>query len=264
VVVNLLGLPLQERAGFFTGFLAHLHELRARTGRPHWLAADEAHHLLPAPWQPATPALTSALPGLLLITVHPDQVAPRVLAAVELVIAVGASPERTLTAFSEALEHPAPATAPGTLEPGEALAWPRHATSQPVRLRSAPGRTERRRHRRKYAEGDLGADRSFYFRGPEGALNLLAQNLTLFVQLADGVDDATWLHHLHRGDYSRWLRHAVKDEGLAADTAQIEARRDLSARASRAMIRDAIEQRYTVPAGQYSTAHLLAFDPRVV
>ena len=46
VVVNLLGLPLQDRPGFFTGFLAHLHELRARTGRPHWLVADKAHHFL--------------------------------------------------------------------------------------------------------------------------------------------------------------------------------------------------------------------------
>lgn len=122
-------------------------------------------------------------------------------------------------------------------------------TPPPLRLRSTLGRTERRRHQRKYAEGDLGADKSFYFRGPASALNLRAQNLTLFIQLADGVDDATWLHHLRQGDYSRWFRDSVKDEELAADTARIEARRDLSARASRAMIRDAIEQRYTLPAG---------------
>jgi HAD superfamily hydrolase (TIGR01484 family) len=249
VVINLLGLPLQDRPAFFTGFLAHLHELRARTGRPHWLVADEAHHLLPAAWQPATSALTPALPGLLLITVHPDQVAPAVLTAVDLVIAVGASPERTMASFSEALGHPAPATAPVTLEPGEALVWLRHLTPQPFRLRSAPGRTERRRHQRKYAEGELGADKSFYFRGPEGTLNLRAQNLILFLQLAEGVDDATWLYHLRQRDYSRWFRDSVNDEGLAAEAAQIEARRDLSASASRALVRAAIEQRYTLPAG---------------
>jgi hydroxymethylpyrimidine pyrophosphatase-like HAD family hydrolase len=249
VVVNLLGWPLQDRPGFLTGFLTHLQELRARTRRPHWLVADEAHHLLPATWQPATAALTAALPGLLLITVHPDQVAPTVLAAVELVIAVGAVPERTIASFSEALGQSPPTTTPVTLEPGEALVWPRHVTPQPFRLRSAPGRTERRRHQRKYAEGELGVDKSFYFRGPEGALNLRAQNLNVFLQLADGVDDATWLYHLRRGDYSRWFREAVKDEGLAVEIAQIEARHDLSARDSRAMIREAIEQRYTLPAG---------------
>jgi hydroxymethylpyrimidine pyrophosphatase-like HAD family hydrolase len=249
VVVNLLGLPLQDRPSFFTAFLAHLQELRARTGRPHWLVADEAHHLLPAAWQPAAPAFMAAPPGLLLITVHPDQIAPAALVAVDLIIAVGAAPERTIASFSEALGQSPVMTTPTTLEPGEALVWPRHMTPHPFRLRSAPGRTERRRHQRKYAEGELGADKSFYFRGPEGALNLRAQNLTLFLQLADGVDDATWIHHLRRGDYSRWFRDAVRDEGLAADTAQIEARHDLSVSASRAMIRDAIEQRYTLPAG---------------
>jgi hypothetical protein len=91
-------------------------------------------------------------------------------------------------------------------------------------------------------------DKSVYVRGPQGALNLRVQTLNLFLQLADGVDDATWLSHLRRGDDSRWFREAVKDEGLAADIAQIEARNGLSARTSRAMIRDAIEQRYTLPA----------------
>jgi hypothetical protein len=53
-----------------------------------------------------------------------------------------------------------------------------------------------KRHLRKYAEGELGEDKSFYFRGPKKALNLRAQNLSTFVQLADGVDDETWLHQL--------------------------------------------------------------------
>jgi HAD superfamily hydrolase (TIGR01484 family) len=249
VVVNLLGLPLQDRPAFFAEFLAHAHALRARTGRPHWLVADEAHHLLPAAWQPVTSALPPAFPGLALITVHPDQIAPAALTAVDLVVTVGASPERTMAAFSEALGHPAPVIAPVALQPGEAWVWPQRSTSRPFRVRSAPGRTERRRHQRKYAEGELGADKSFYFRGPDGALNLRAQNLLLFVQLADGVDDATWRYHLHQGDYSRWFRDAVNDEGLAAEAVQIEARHDLSARASRAEIRAAIEQRYTLPSG---------------
>jgi hydroxymethylpyrimidine pyrophosphatase-like HAD family hydrolase len=254
VVVNLLGLPLQDRPGFLTAFLAHRQELRARTGRPHWLVADEAHHLLPAAWQPAGSALTAPLAGLLLITVHPDQIAPAALAAVDLIIAVGGAPERTIASFCEALGQSSPTTTPVALEPGEALVWPRRMTPQPFRLWSAPGRTERRRHQRKYAEGELGADKSFYFRGPKGALNLRAQNLNLFLQLGDGVDDETWLYHLHRGDYSRWFREAVKDEGLASEAAQIEALSDLPARTSRAMIRDAIKQRYTLPVRDDFTA----------
>jgi hydroxymethylpyrimidine pyrophosphatase-like HAD family hydrolase len=249
LVVNLLGLPLEDRPAFFTGLLARLQELRARTARPHWLIADEAHHLLPAAWQPVSPVLTPALPGLLLITVHPDQVAPAVLAAADLVIAVGAAPERTLAAYSEALGEPSPTIAPVVLEPGEALVWPRRITPhQPFRLRSAPGRIERHRHQRKYAQGELGPDKSFYFRGPEAALNLRAQNLVLFLQLADGVDDATWLYHLRQGDYSHWFREAIKDAALAAEVAQIEAHAEVSSCVSRARIRTAITQRYTLPA----------------
>jgi len=45
-------------------------------------------------------------------------------------------------------------------------------------------REKQKRHVRKYAEGELGEDKSFYFRGPEGALNLRAQNLSTFLQLA--------------------------------------------------------------------------------
>jgi hypothetical protein len=100
----------------------------------------------------------------------------------------------------------------------------------------------------KYAAGDLGEDKSFYFRGPDGRLHLRAQNLTLFLQLADGVDEATWMHHLRRGDYSRWFRDAIKDEALALEAADVERERTLDATASRARIRAAVERRYTAPA----------------
>jgi HAD superfamily hydrolase (TIGR01484 family) len=247
VVVNLLGVPLEERPAFFTRVFARLQELGAQTGRPHWIVADEAHHLLPAAWQPPAPTLTPMLTGLLLITVHPDQVVPTALAAVDLVVAVGASPECTLASFSHALGQRPPAMAPVALEPGEALVWRWRVEPLPSRLRSEAGRTERRRHQRKYAAGELGPDKSFYFRGPQGALNLRAQNLMLFLQLADGVDDATWLYHLRQGDYSRWFREAIKDEALAAEAAQIETCGELSPRESRAQIRAAITQRYSLP-----------------
>jgi hypothetical protein len=57
-------------------------------------------------------------------------------------------------------------------------------------------RQQLQRHKRKYTEGELGPDRSFYFRGPENSLNLRAQNLMVFLQIADGVDDVTWMYPL--------------------------------------------------------------------
>jgi len=84
---------------------------------------------------------------------------------------------------------------------GEALFWRRSAGA--TAHHEVPWPAEKaERHTRKYAEGALGEDKSFYFRGPANALNLRAQNLTIFMQMADGVDDETWLHHLQANDYS--------------------------------------------------------------
>jgi hypothetical protein len=94
----------------------------------------------------------------------------------------------------------------------------------------------------------LGPDISFYFRGPEGKLRLRAHNLKMFVQLAEGVDEDTWLYHLRRGEYSRWFREVIKDMDLAAEAEPIERMADASARDTRALIRAAIDQRYTAPA----------------
>src|SRR5207247_2222765 len=79
----------------------------------------------------------------------------------------------------------------------------------PVRFRVARREVQHRRHVRKYAEGELPPDRSFYFRGPQAALNLRAANLKRFCELVEGVDEATWAHHLKRGDYSAWMRRSA-------------------------------------------------------
>jgi hypothetical protein len=107
-----------------------------------------------------------------------------------------------------------------------------------------PGR-ERRRHRRKYAQGDV-EEKAFFFRGPDDMLNLKAQNLAVFAQIAEGVDEQTWLWHLGRGDYERWFRDVIKDEALA-DVAK-RAADDPNAETSRRLILEAISERYTMPA----------------
>jgi hypothetical protein len=69
----------------------------------------------------------------------------------------------------------------------------------------------------------------------------------MFTQLADGVDEETWLYHLRQQDYSHWFRDAIKDETLATAAADVETS-DLSAAESRDRIKAAINQRYTLPA----------------
>lgn len=118
---------------------------------------------------------------------------------------------------------------------------------QPRVFTPASPKLTRHRHRRKYAAGELGEDKSFYFRGPRAQLKLRAQNLMLFLQIGDGVDDETWLHHLHQRDYSTWIGAAIKNPELATEVASIE-QDDGSAATSRKLIREAIEKVYTLPA----------------
>ena len=167
------------------------------------------------------------------------------LSAIDLMIAVGTSPENRIRAWSAMLGLQPAGLEPTTLETGEALAWRRGEDSPAFRFKIASPRGDRRRHRRKYAEGEIPEYHSFYFRGPQEKLNLRAQNLNLFLQLGDGVDDATWLHHLRRGDYSRWFRDVIRDEDLAAEASRVERDPDLDTQATRAAIHAAVEQRYT-------------------
>ena len=248
VVVNLLGLGLDERPAFFSRLLPGLQDLRSRTGRPHWIVIDEAHHLLPAPSSLVSVTLPRSLAGMILITVHPEQVNPAVLGSIDLAVTIGRSAEETMRVFGETVGAPRLTVPPAGGEGGQALLWQlRPEARDPAWLRPVAPRSEHRRHVRKYATGELGEDKSFYFRGPAGQLKLRAQNLVLFIQLAAGVDDETWTHHLRNRDYSRWFREAIKDEGLAAEAAAVEADASLPPEDSRRLIRAAIERRYTLP-----------------
>ncbi|HEY4739408.1 MAG TPA: HAD family hydrolase [Candidatus Acidoferrales bacterium] len=247
--VNLLGIPLADRPGFFASLLPRLQELRAQTGRPHWIVVDEAHHLLPAELGTASLTIPQDLGSLALVTVHPEKVAAPIRNAVNVVIAIGPEPASVVReVYPDAgSELDSPDFRGLEERSGEMLVWnldPREAR----RVTLEPPKAELRRHKRKYATGELGEDKSFYFRGPDGKLNLRVQNLTLFAQIAEGIDDATWLYHLRNHDYSTWLRKSVKNSTLAEEVAAIENNDQLPPKVSRASIVDSIRKQYTAPA----------------
>ena len=203
--------------------------------------------MLPAGWALTELTTPPELHGLILLTVHPDRIAPSVLEAVDHLVAVGPDASSTVSSFASAIGISAPDVSPFR-EDGPALSWRPGDDRNPRRYGYVPARSELRRHRRKYAEGELGEDKSFYFRGPELKLNLRAQNLTTFAQLAEGVDDETWLHHLARHDYSRWFRAAIKDDDLTKHAEEAEEAHPNDAAASREVILEAIRSKYTAPA----------------
>jgi len=247
VNVNLLGIPLLERPHFFTELFLNLKAMRARTGRPHWFVLEEAHHLLPATWRQAALSLPQKLGETLLITVHPDHVAPAILAMVDVVVAVGRAPLDTFRKFAVTSDGAPLSLLPNELASyeGDVMCWLVHSGQAPFRMRVLHGKAERLRHIRKYAVGDL-KTASFWFRGPRHIHNLGASNLNLFCHIGRGIDQETWLFHLRRGDYSRWIRDIVKDDDLAKLVQQTEQNSELSPRDTRDRICDAIEARYTL------------------
>ncbi|MGA7264160.1 MAG: HAD-IIB family hydrolase [Stellaceae bacterium] len=247
LVVNLLGVDVAERPHFLSEFMPALSSLRIESARPHWLVIDEAHHLLPFGWNGASVILPQEFAATILITVDPEHIAAEALRGINYVLALGGEADRVVASFCKVVGEPAPPPFGETIDRAQALFWNRR--SGKLRLVSTiEPRQDRQRHSRKYAEGELGEDKSFYFRGPDGALNLRAQNLAFFLQIADGVDDRTWLHHLRAGDYSRWLRDNIKDSELAEDVESTEKDEPLTPSESRRRIKEAIERRYTSPA----------------
>jgi hydroxymethylpyrimidine pyrophosphatase-like HAD family hydrolase len=247
-VINLVGIKFADRPAFFLSLFARVRDLRARTGRPHWLIVDEAHHVLPADWRPADLVLPQQLDGIVMVSVSPAAMSPMALRLVDSLIVIGEQPREMMREFAKVNELEPPAIELEKIPRGQAILWHKQSAEPPRVVEVEPSHTDRKRHLRKYAEGSLADDRSFYFRGPEGKLNLRAHNLVLFTDLADGVDEDTWLYHWSRGDVSKWLRTCVKDEPLADRVVAVEREVPDDASASRQRVRELIEETYTLPA----------------
>jgi hydroxymethylpyrimidine pyrophosphatase-like HAD family hydrolase len=245
-VVSLLSVPLPDRPQYFADLAYALHDLRRKYGRPHWIVIDEAHHVIPCTgdarvfeWlQPG---------GVVMLTVDPQSLLPQAVRSVTLAVVLGQASEALIASLTRIQGRPEPTWPNDDDHRPAVLAWrPGEGSVAPVELAACDG--THRRHRRKYAEADLGPVHSFYFRGPSGQVALRAHNLIAFTDALSTVDDATWLFHLQRGDYSAWLRGSMGDDDCADAIRRIEERQDLSPQRSRALVRDAILARYTLPA----------------
>ncbi|MEI9409758.1 HAD-IIB family hydrolase [Mesorhizobium salmacidum] len=247
IVVNGLALRVDERPDFFADLLPGLGSFRRRTARPHWLVIDEAHHLLPKRRDDTRSVLSLELPGTILITVHPEAISTDALRLVTAVIALGPKAKDVVKAFCRETGIEPPKDIP-TPKGDRVLFWRPQARKKLTTVKVIEPRQSLKRHSRKYAEGQLDETGSFYFRGPDDAMNLRAHNLMIFAQMAEGIDDKTWEFHLRAGDYSKWFRQQIRDKDLARETTEAEKDRKLSAEESRKRVLDAVRRRYTAPA----------------
>ncbi|HEY3391124.1 MAG TPA: HAD-IIB family hydrolase, partial [Lacipirellulaceae bacterium] len=243
-VVSLFGARREEQPEIFARLLRAVMEYRSKFGRPHWYIIDEAHYPLPAKWKPVEDLHLEELRSVMFITAFPDQLPESVLRNVDLFVSIGDDPRKNLADYCQLLGEAVPDMPPPVdQQEHHAIAWWR-ALGPPAWFHRLPARSEHQRHRHGYLDGDMDAEHRFYFRGPKGELNLGAQNLRIFMQLGEGVDDETWLHHLRQGDYGRWFRDIIKDEDLAAAADRISHNGDVSPKESRRELFDVIRKKY--------------------
>lgn len=240
VAIDLSALNKEEKVRATARFLHAVQRLRAETGAPHWVIIDEAHHLFPPGGSQAQEMFDFEWSGICLVTNELSLVAPEVLGVARHVLST------SIEAVTETMPLVSRDRLPGgPLETGEALSITLTDGKATALERFRVGRreTSHQRHVKKDATGKLPPERSFRFRSPDNALDLIAHNLETFTMLAKGVDDATWLHHLRSGDIARWLREEIEDAELADEIQALA--NDGDAERTRGAALAAIARRYT-------------------
>ncbi|TWU02547.1 HAD family hydrolase [Stieleria varia] len=243
-VVSFFGIKKNDRPEYFNRLFRALAELRSRTGRPHWIIVDEAHYAAPKDWQPARMWSGDELAGIIFITAYHDQISTAVLEHVDWIISIAEKPDDAIRQCCELMKETLPKFhPPEDHRPHRALAW-RRGDERPVWFSRLAPRTDGQRHQHSYYDGEMDQELQFVFRGADKQLSLATANLKEFIKTAEGVDEATWLHHLHQHDYSTWFRDIIKDVELAAEIEDIEHTQDLSAKKSRELIVGHIHDRF--------------------
>lgn len=143
VTVNLLGLPVADRPLFLASLLPQIEELRARTGRPHWLIIDEAHHLLPSSRNSTMASIALDITNLLL-TLDISSLSTAALASVNGIVAVGPTPGELVRNFAKAKALPPPPMMPLSSERGQVVLWLLDDNRGPVSVSVTPASGENR------------------------------------------------------------------------------------------------------------------------
>jgi hypothetical protein len=146
----------------------------------------------------------------ILVTVHPDHLAPAVLAPIDMVFAIGPSPEETLKRFAGAGAQHFAWPEGVVYVPGSLVAWFVGVDQLPFRCRLNPPVRSAFATIASTLRATCNGTASTFADRTTGTI-LKAQNLEIFAQIAEGISDSTWMFHLRRSDYSLGFRDAIRD-----------------------------------------------------
>ena len=197
VNVCLLGIKLNDRPSFIKNLISEINKLRASKGHPHWLILDEVHHLFPTEVESSFFNIPADFKNFMMITMSPESVNKEITKHADLLIVVGDEPQLSFEKFATLKGVEKPVTSISPQPRGKAWIWDLKNGANPFVITSVKPKHILQRHKKKYATGDM-KENSFYFTGPQSKLNLKAQNLAFFSQIAEGIDDDTWMFHLKK------------------------------------------------------------------
>jgi hydroxymethylpyrimidine pyrophosphatase-like HAD family hydrolase len=242
-VVSFFSVAKDKRPQHFDQLHRALAAQRSRSGRPHWVIVDEAHYAAPRDWEPAEAWSHAELKGVMFVTAYQERISLWVMESVDWIISIAQDPREAILRCAELLGAEPPSMhEPIDNETHHALAWHR-ASSQAMWFKRFELPPRHYRHQHSYYDGEMDADLRFVFRGPEQKLELVAQNLRIFIQLARGIDNETWQYHLKRNDFGKWFADVIQDDELAAVALQLS-QHPLPPKESRQVIIERILRRF--------------------
>jgi len=253
VIIDLSKISHQEKSEYLDTLLPLLATLRRRTGLPHKILLDEAHHFLGSS---STSRIDPELAGYIFVTYRISGLDAAIRATRDAVVFV--------THESDPVEaevicrlRPGVKITPETfhtLTLNEVVMLPGAPESRGRmrRFRLAPRLTAHVRHRTKYLDMPVNESQAFVF-SVQGRPGPRAQSLKSFIELLTTLQPEEIDAHLPRHDFSRWIDDVFRDGSLAASLRAIESQTD-DARASVRAIAEAIRARYETSWEQKSSA----------
>jgi hypothetical protein len=226
IVLDLSMLTHEEKLAYVHELLPMLATLRQNSGLPHWIVLDEAHYFLRQPDVERRVDLNFA--AYVLITYRPSHLHPDLLHGTgSIIVTPLTDPDEVLALTTLCGANGAESVwsdVLGSLEIDEAAILPRAAKDgdMPQRFTIVQRLTPHVRHRAKYLEVPISAERAFHFTCNGKAIGDPARTLKEFVHMQERLPAEALEGHAQRGDFSRWIAKVFGDQPLAAAIRKVE------------------------------------------